>query len=133
MAVSALTNSIQTAHTMGQALTNITKELQTQENIVKEIRVKSDALESAIIWVGRRAEAQKTHLSLHCVWEHIHNSLCVTLLPWNDMEQNWETVKNHLQGAFHKSLQQNTTVTSHSIKRSLRTLQILQEQKVLTI
>lgn len=104
VAVAALTHSIQTAHNVGQALTNITKELRTQENIDKEIMARLDTLESALLWVGERVDAQKTRLSLHCDWEYIHNSLCVTPLPWNDTEQKWETVKNHLQGAFDKTL-----------------------------
>lgn len=75
-------------------------------------------MESALIRVGKRVEAQKTHLSRHCDLEHIHNSLCVTPLPWNYTEQNWDAVKNHLQGAFDKVLEY--TVTSYSFQRSTR-------------
>lgn len=60
---------------------------------------KLDALKSALLWVSKRVEAQKTHLSLHCDWEHIHNSLCVTL-PGNGIEQKWETIKSYLQLFF---------------------------------
>lgn len=123
MAVAALTNSIQTVHTMGQALTNATIELQRQENIDKEIMARLDALESALIWVGKTIEAQKPHLSLHSDWEHFHNSLSVTPLPWNDTEQDWETVKKHLQGAFDKSLQQNIQSLHTQLRDQLRTLQ----------
>uniref|UniRef100_A0A8U7N744 Retroviral envelope protein GP41-like domain-containing protein n=1 Tax=Corvus moneduloides TaxID=1196302 RepID=A0A8U7N744_CORMO len=92
LAVTALTHSIQTAHTVGQALTNITKELQTQENIDKEIMARLDALESALLWVGERLEVQKTHLSLDCDWEHIHNSLYLK----NDL--SWLNPKNWFPG-----------------------------------
>uniref|UniRef100_A0A8C3DR18 Uncharacterized protein n=1 Tax=Corvus moneduloides TaxID=1196302 RepID=A0A8C3DR18_CORMO len=115
----ALANSIQTAHTVGQ-------------QIDKEIMTRVDALESALLWIGKRVEAQKTHISLHCNWEHIHNSLCVTPLPWNETEQNWETIKNHLQGVFDKALRQDIHSLHTQLKEQLRDLQTLEEQKVLT-
>lgn len=68
-------------HTLGQALTNITKELQRQEQIDKEIMTRLDVLESALLLIGKRVEAQKTHISLHYDLEHIHNSLGVNPLP----------------------------------------------------
>lgn len=100
VAVAALTHSIQTAHTVEQALTDVTKELQTQENIDQEIMTRLYTLESALIWVGKRAEVQTIPLSLHCDWEHIHYSLAVTPLPWNDTEQNWGTVQDTFKGPF---------------------------------
>lgn len=131
-AVAALTNSIQTAHTVGQALTSIMKELQTQEKVDKEIMTRLDALESALLWIGKRVEAEKTHISLHCDWEHIYNSVCVTPLLWNEPEQNWETIKNHRQGAFDKTLRQDMHSLHTQLEDQLRALQTLEEQMVLT-
>lgn len=63
VAISALTESVQTARMVGQALTNVTKEFRTQEQIDEEIMVRLEALEAAITWLRGRQEALKTRLS----------------------------------------------------------------------
>lgn len=62
---------------MGQALTNITKELQTQENIDKEIMARLDALESALKWVDKRFEAKE----LIYPWTVIRNISIIPHVP----------------------------------------------------
>lgn len=59
-------------------------------------------------------------------------TLCVTPLPWNETEQNWETIKNRLQEVFDKALRQDIHSLHTQLKEQLRDFQTLEEQKVLT-
>lgn len=47
----------------------------------------------------------QSQLSLQCDWEHTAGEMCVTSLPWNESEHDWEVVKQHLQGTFDFFLQ----------------------------
>lgn len=51
-AIAALTESIPTAETVREVLTDIVSELQTQENIDEDILARLQALETAVVWIG---------------------------------------------------------------------------------
>lgn len=114
-AIVPLMEPVPMAHVVGGALTNVTREFQTQERIDEQSLARLQALEATVIWTGDRQEAMKTRILLQCDWEHKLKNVCVTPLEWNETQRNWTQIQSHLQGAFELTLQQNI----HSLQSQL--------------
>lgn len=68
IAITALTESVKTAHEVSSVMSNFTEGLQMQTVIDQQILARLDALEAALLWVGEKQDALNTHLHLHCDW-----------------------------------------------------------------
>lgn len=92
----ALHQEVQTTHYLQQFHRNYTETWQTQVHIDQEILSEVQQLKDSVIWLGEQVQDLRWTQRLQCHYNITH--FCVTRVPYNNTEVQWQSIRNHLMG-----------------------------------
>ena len=97
----SLTQQVHTAQYVDTMSKNVSLTLATQEVIDRNLEMRVDALEEAIMHSGTELQALKVKMALTCHADY--RWICVTSLKVNETDYEWEKIKNHISGVWKSS------------------------------
>ena len=92
----SLTQQVHTAQYVDTMSKNVSLTLATQEVIDRNLEMRVEALEEAIMHSGTELQALKVKMALTCHADY--RWMCVTSLKVNETDYEWEKIKNHISG-----------------------------------
>ena len=101
MAAISLTQQMHTAQYVGTMSKKVSLPLAIQEAIDRNLEMRVDALEEAIMHIGTELQALKVKMALSC--HANYRWMCVTSLKVNKTDYEWEKNKNHISGVWNSS------------------------------
>ena len=101
VAAISLTQQMHTAQYVGTMSKKVSLPLAIQEAIDRNLEMRVDALEEAIMHIGTELQALKVKMALSC--HANYRWMCVTSLKVNKTDYEWEKIKNHISGVWNSS------------------------------